>query len=96
MAHFLILYRPPRPTFSQDATPEEDRIIGNHFQYLKRLLAEGKLLMAGPCEDASLGIAVFECANLEEARSILAADPAVQGKVFTGEIKPYRVSLFRK
>ena len=96
MAHYLAIYRPPRPTFDQDATEEEERVIGTHFQYLKRLLAEGKLLIAGPCEDASMGIAVIECENDEEARNILAADPAVQGSVFTGEIKPYRVSLMRK
>jgi len=96
MAHFLVIYRPPRPTFNDDATADEERIIGIHFQYLKRLLAEGKLLIAGPCEDASMGLAVIECENQDEARSILAADPAIEGKVFTGEIKPYRVSLFRK
>ena len=96
MAHFLVIYRPPRPTFNDDATADEERVIGIHFQYLKRLLAEGKLLMAGPCEDASMGLAVLECESQDEARSILAADPAIVGKIFTGEIKPYRVSLFRK
>jgi uncharacterized protein YciI len=96
MAHFLALYRPPRPTFGDDATEEEDRTIGAHFQYLKSLLAQGKLLIAGPCEDASMGIAVLECEDEEEARSILAADPAVRGGVFSVELKPYRVSLMRK
>ena len=96
MAHFLGIYRPPRPTFIDDATPEEERIIGEHFQYLKRLLAEGKLILAGPCEDASMGLAVFETQDEKEARDIVAADPAVTGKVFTCEIKPYRVSLLRK
>jgi len=96
MAHFLVIYRPPRPTFAQDATDSEERVIGEHFVYLKRLLAEGKLLIAGPCEDASMGIAVYETQDEEEARNILAEDPAVLGRVFTGEIKPYRVSLFRK
>ena len=96
MPHFLAIYRPPRATFATDATPEEDRVIGNHFQYLKRLLAEGKLILAGPCEDASMGLAVFETADEKEARDILAADPAVQGGVFTCDLKPYRVSLMRK
>ena len=96
MAHFLVIYRPPRSTFAQDATEEEGRVIAEHFEYLKRLLAEGKLLLAGPCEDASMGIAVYETRDEEEARRILASDPAVMGRVFTGEIKPYRVSLFRK
>ncbi len=96
MAHFLVIYRPPRPTFAQDATEEEGRVIAAHFEYLRKLLAEGKLLIAGPCEDASMGIAVYETKDEEEARKILALDPAVTGRVFTGEIKPYRVSLFRK
>jgi uncharacterized protein YciI len=96
MAHFLGIYRPPRPTFIDDATPEEERVIGAHFQYLKRLLAEGKLILAGPCEDASMGLAVFETKDETEALAIVAADPAVTGKVFTCEIKPYRVSLLRK
>jgi uncharacterized protein YciI len=43
-----------------------------------------------------MGLAVFETGNEEEARSIAAADPAVTSKVFTCEVKPYRVSLLRK
>ena len=96
MAHFLLLYLPPRPTFESDATEEENRVIGNHFRYLKDLLVQGKLLIAGPCEDASLGIAVIECGGEEEAYEILAADPAVVAGVFSCEVKPYRVSLMRK
>jgi uncharacterized protein YciI len=96
MAHFLAIYRPPRSTFAHDATEEESRIIGIHFQYLKKLLAEGTLLLAGPCEDASMGLAIFETASEAEARAIAAADPAVVGRVFTCEIKPYRLSLLRK
>jgi uncharacterized protein YciI len=96
MAHFLIIYRPPRTTFPDDATETENRVIGEHFNYLKGLLAQGKLLIAGPCEDASMGLAVIECGSEEEARRILAADPAVRGRVFSAELKPYRVSLVRK
>ena len=96
MAHFLLLYRPPRPTFADDATEQEDRVIGDHFKYLKSLLAQGKLLIAGPCEDASMGIAVIECENECEARVIIAADPAVKARVFDCEAKPYRVALMRK
>jgi uncharacterized protein YciI len=96
VAHFLVLYHPPRPTFLHDATEEENRLVGEHFQYLQGLLAQGKLLIAGPCEDASMGIAVLETQDEAEARSILALDPAVTAGVFTCEIKPYRVSLMRK
>ena len=93
MPHFLLIYRPPRPTFGKDATPEEEGVIGAHFQYLKSLLAKGTLLIAGPCEDASMGIAIVECEDEAAARKILVEDPAVVGRVFTCEVKPYRVSL---
>jgi uncharacterized protein YciI len=96
MAHFLGIYRPPRPTFPGDATPEEERAIGAHFQYLKALLEEGRLILAGPCEDASMGLAVFETRDEAEARAIVASDPAVTSNAFTCEIKPYHVSLLRK
>lgn len=96
MPHFLGIYRPPRPTFAHDATPEEGKVIGAHFEYLKKLLAEGKLVLAGPCEDASMGLAIFETQDEDEARRITIQDPAVIGKVFTCEVKPYRVSLLRK
>jgi len=95
MPHFLGIYRPPRPTFLHDATPEEEKSVGAHFQYLKKLLAEGKLIIAGPCEDASMGLAVFETEDEKEARDIVAVDPAVVAKVFTVDLKPYRVSLLR-
>ena len=86
MAHFLVIYRPPRPTFADDATPEEERVVGSHFQFLKGLLAEGKLLLAGPCEDASMGLAVIECDNLDQAIEAAAKIPAARGG--TIEVRP--------
>jgi uncharacterized protein YciI len=92
-AQFLVIYRPPRSTFGDDATAEEKRAVGDHFEYLKRLLEEGTLLLAGPCLDASMGIAVLETDSFEQAEAVLARDPAVLAGVFRGEIRPYRVSL---
>ena len=45
---FFIRIEPTRPTFSQDATKEENKIVAEHFSYLKKLAGEGTVVLAGP------------------------------------------------
>jgi uncharacterized protein len=80
----------------EDSTPEEDEVMGAHFQYLKRLLEEGKLILAGPSLDPPFGIIVFEAESEEEARRLIADDPSVAAGVQTPELHPYRASLLRE
>jgi uncharacterized protein len=79
----------------EDSTPEEDEVMGAHFEYLKRLLEEGKLILAGPSLDPAFGIIVFEADTEEEARRIIADDPSVEAGVQTPELSPFRASLLR-
>jgi uncharacterized protein YciI len=95
MADWLCIIRPPRPTFMEDSTPEEDAVMSAHFEYLKGLLAEGRLILAGPSLDPPFGIIVFEADDEEEARRVIAADPSVAAGVQTPELHPYRASLLR-
>ncbi len=95
MPHYLIVYRPPRDTFVDDATPEETAIIEKHFSYLKRLLSTGGLVLAGRTEDAQFGIAIIVADDEAEARAIMERDPAVAGGVFSGELHPFRLALIR-
>lgn len=95
MAHFLIRYAPPRESFVDDATPEEAAVIENHFEYLKRLLAEGNLIMAGRTERGEIGIAVIEVDNNDKANKIMADDPAVRAGIFTGQLYPFRLALIK-
>jgi uncharacterized protein len=88
--------RPPRPTFMDDATDEESEVVGRHFAYLQGLLAEGRLVMAGPCTDGQgPGIIVFDAEDEAAARATMEADPAVVAGVFTAELHPFRASLLR-
>ncbi len=59
MAQYAYLLRPCRPSLPFDATPEEQAVIGAHFAYLKRHLAEGRIIFVGRCEDGTFGIAVY-------------------------------------
>lgn len=93
--HYLIVLRPPRPTFPGDATEAEAAAVGRHFEHLKALMEQGTLWFAGRCEDAEFGLALIEAGSQEEAESIAAADPAVQAGVFTSTLHPFRASLWK-
>ena len=92
---WLYSIQPTRPEMLVTGpTPEEDRIIDLHFDYLQRLFAEGVALHVGRtlATDASaVGLAILRAESAAEARALLAADPAVAGGVMRGQVAPYRV-----
>ncbi|WP_372364959.1 YciI family protein [Candidatus Uabimicrobium sp. HlEnr_7] len=90
---YLIMYKPQRENFINSLTKKEEQVLGEHFAYLQNLLAEKKLLMAGPCEDGSLGIAIIEVESQELAQKIMNNDPCVKQQVFSAEVKEFRLSL---
>jgi uncharacterized protein YciI len=91
MGDWLCIIRPPRPTFMDDSTPEEDEVMGRHFEYLAGLLESGRLILAGPSLEPPFGIIVFEA----EARRLIEADPSVAAGLQTPELHPFRASLRR-
>lgn len=99
MAQFLYRITPTRlAMLSEGATPEEDAIVGKHFQYLQRLLAENVLILAGRTlleDERTFGIVIFEASDESAARQIMENDPAVHGGVMKAELFPYRVALIR-
>lgn len=92
---FVYIYKPLKENFNDTATEEENKIISEHFFYLKGLLEKKILIFAGPETNAKFGIAVLETNTEEEAKKIMENDPAVSSKVFTAELFPFRVSLIR-
>ena len=95
MSQWLCIIRPDRPTFMDDSTPDEDRVMSDHFLYLQSLLEAGKLILAGPSLDPPFGIIVFEAESEEEAQRLVAGDPSVAAGVQTAELHPFRASLVR-
>jgi len=91
--HYLIMYRPPRDGFAENATSEETAKVMKHFEYLKQLHVENVVLMAGRIEDARFGIALLETETEQEAQEILDKDPAVKAKVFSAELLPFSLAL---
>jgi len=96
MAEWIYFLHAPRDDFAATMTPEEDRVWGLHFERLKRMLADGTLVMAGPTlGKINTGIAVIEAPDEAAARRIMDEDPAIASGFATGELRGFRVSLLR-
>lgn len=97
MNQYLYKIQPTRlGMLTEGPTPDEGRLVGEHFAYLQKLTTDGVVLLAGRTLDAdarAFGIVVFLAASDEEARRIMDGDPAVAGGVMIAELFPYRIVL---
>lgn len=59
--------------------PERDEMFRGHFANMKRLVDEGKLVLAGPFDgvDGWRGLFVFAVKGIDEARQLAATDPVL-------------------
>ncbi len=98
MQFLYVLKLTPRLVQPENWTQEDEAIVGEHFNYLKKLLAEGKLILAGKTDgidEKTFGVVVFEAGSREEADAVMLGDPAVAKGVMAAELFPYRVALLR-
>ena len=86
--HFVYKLIPPRSSFDQDATPQEQEIIGAHIAYWQALTNNGNVLIFGPVRDShgASGLAVVEADSEDEVRKIGERDSAVTSKLCTYDI----------
>ena len=59
------------------------RVRPAHVEYVLRLLNDGRLVVGGPFRDGSGALFVYEVADVDQARSIVADDPYVREGVVT-------------
>ena len=96
MAEWIYFLHPPRDDFAATMTPAETSVWGDHFERLKRLHADGVIVLVGPTLGLiNTGIAVFEAPDEDAARRIMDEDPAIVSGYAHGELRPFRVSLLR-
>jgi len=97
VGQYLLRVEPVRAGFTfQNMTDDERRLLTEHAAYLKGLLDQGKLTLAGQAFDPKglFGIIVVNASNPQEAAALLNGDPGVKGKVFRGEAVPFRTVFF--
>ena len=96
MAEWIYFINTPRADFAATMTDEEDRVWAEHFERLKRLLAEGTLILAGPTLGRiNTGLAIIEAPDETSARRIMEEDPTIASGLATGELRGFRVALLR-
>lgn len=67
-----------------------------HFEYLKRLLGGGVLIIAGPTlGPTNTGIAIFEAPDEPAARKIMEDDPVFVSGIASCELRPFPAALLR-
>lgn len=86
---FLFQYS-PGPAW-REGVPMRQQGLGPHAAYMQRLQNEGRLFAGGGYASDDGGMAIVTAANEEEARAILAADPAISSGIFVAELRHWRV-----
>jgi uncharacterized protein YciI len=97
MGQYLYRIQPTRAAMlSEGATEYESAKTSEHFSYLKELVEQGVVILAGRTlntDPSSFGIVVFNADSDAAAQAIVDADPAVVGGVMRAALFPYRVAL---
>lgn len=80
-----------------DNAERRQEVRPTHREYLKELLAAGKLHESGPFVDDSGALLVYDAADLAEVQELLANDPyAPNGIVESATINEWNRVIFRE
>jgi uncharacterized protein YciI len=96
MSTWIYLIHPPRENFAATMTDPEKEAWDRHWERIKRLYAEGTIVLVGPTLGShNTGICVFEAPDEAAARAVMEGDPTIAEGFARGELRPFHVSLLR-
>ena len=70
--------------------PMREQGLGPHAAYMQRLMNEGCLFAGGGYTSDDGGMAIVIAPSIEEARAMLAADPAIESGIFVATLRHWR------
>jgi uncharacterized protein YciI len=94
-----VLHLVPRLHADANWTPQDKKVLHQHFVRFQEAIKAGQLILAGRTSesgDKTFGIAIFEAKDEAAARKFMEEDPAVAGSLMTAELHPFTVALERK
>jgi carbonic anhydrase/acetyltransferase-like protein (isoleucine patch superfamily)/uncharacterized protein YciI len=96
VSEWIFFMHPPRDDFIATMSSAERAAFDAHAAWLRKLLADGLLVAAGPClGQVNTGIAIIEAGSEEEAQRIVAGEPVTSGGYMRGELRPFGLGLLR-
>jgi uncharacterized protein YciI len=96
VSEWVFFMHPPRDDFIGTMTDAERSAFEAHATWLRGLLADGALIVSGPClGTVNTGIMIFEAPSEEVARRIVAGEPVTSAGYMRGDLRPYRLGLLR-
>ena len=79
-------------SYAPDEKTIRDSLFRGHMNNIDRLVREGKMIIAGPLgknDKNYRGLFIFDVKDTEEAKKLVATDPAVKAGVFDIELYPW-------
>jgi acetyl esterase len=91
MSNYIVGFLRKGPGWSPGESAENRKIQEGHLANINKMAAAGKLAVAGPFTDGGdvRGILIFRNTTLDEAKSLVAADPAVKAGRLVLELHPW-------
>lgn len=75
-----------------EGTSTSEELIRAHVAFLRKLDAQGKLVMCGPFTNHKGGMIIIKAPSFEEAKQISEDDPFVRAGVRTVEVRSWELS----
>ncbi len=76
------------PAWVTEKAPREQSFFREHSENIRRLRAEGQLVVGGRFSD--VGLLLVRARSVEEARALIERDPAIKAGVFQYEAHPWQ------
>jgi uncharacterized protein YciI len=81
-------------------TPQDQALVGEHFQRLLKFKNEGVVVLAGrtelPLDNPDMvGLVIFYAKDEKEALKFMQEDPAVKNKIMQTKVHPYGIALIK-
>lgn len=99
MEYFLYKLIPPRPTFPQDMSEEEGKVMQEHISYWQNLAERKIALIFGPVLDPSgiYGIAIIQVDDAAGVQALSNDDPVIKARLgFRSEYYPIHEPILRQ
>jgi uncharacterized protein YciI len=79
------------PKWTAEVTEETKKLQAGHMANIRKMAEAGKLIVAGPFTDNTdiRGLYIFMADTIDEVKTMVAQDPAVQAGRLAVEVKPW-------